>query len=385
MGKTLVLRKRKWQMPLLCLLALLFCRNLFLINAKAAGLYEIQLGTVGSFTDAPAGAVFTSSDSEVVQIVNNEIHAVGVGLAIVTAKGKNSQKKYQVGVELTGKEKKYSKSTTLRTAINTAAEKNKKSLHAIVTIPVTKNDAGQVDDTNVIDEAVRAFFPKEDDYFVAYSDSFTLRYAIVARNSEKVQIHATVTFHYNPASAVAASYRGEKVNMTKEEKILYQRCEKVIADLKLKSKKSNYEKALLIHDYIVKNCAFDLEATELEEGWWESQDSYTAYGALINGKATCKGYAQAMKLLLNAVDVPCDYLVGWKTVRHGWNRIQMDDGKWYHVDASSDDPVPDKKNRVLHTYFGLTDKQMKKTHHWDDDGKYCQSTAYSYAKKGALK
>lgn len=350
----------------------------FAPTADAMELYRLEVGTTGNFSQAPDAAVWTSSDPYVVRIVEGEIHAVGVGYATVTAKGATETKTYHIGVELPGEEKKYTRAATLRADMTKAIEKHTERMHCIVRFKVPLNGKDEQADAQQIDKKAKAFFPKSDDFFVAYSDSFTLRYATNRIDEENVELHCTITFHYNPASAVAAKYRGQNVSFTVKEQKLYERCEAILKRLGVDAMTHRYEKVLAIHDDLVKRCAFDLAATEAEEGWWESADSYCAYGALIQRKATCKGYAQAMKLLLEACGVPCDYVVGFKNVRHGWNRVQLDDGKWYHIDASGDDPVPDQKDRIRYTYFCVTDAQLKKTHTWEDNRHRCQATTYSY-------
>ena len=49
---------------------------------------------------------------------------------------------------------------------------------------------------------------------------------------------------------------------------------------------------------------------------------------------------------------------------HTWNRIKLG-GKWYHVDVTWDDPVPDQLGYAIHTYFLVSDAFLSST----DDGK----------------
>ena len=54
---------------------------------------------------------------------------------------------------------------------------------------------------------------------------------------------------------------------------------------------------------------------------------------MINGQSVCEGYAKAYKLMLNAMDIPCDMVVN---ATHGWNEVFYDN-KWYMVDVTNDD------------------------------------------------
>ncbi len=61
----------------------------------------------------------------------------------------------------------------------------------------------------------------------------------------------------------------------------------------------------------------------------------TAWGALVNGNATCVGYARGMKALCDAIGIPCRFVRAAKksvNPNHAWNLVKVD-GAWYIVDA----------------------------------------------------
>lgn len=68
-------------------------------------------------------------------------------------------------------------------------------------------------------------------------------------------------------------------------------------------------------------------------------DAYESYGALVNGKAVCEGYAKAFKLLCDRAGIPC-VLVGGKANGgdHMWNYVMIGN-TWYLVDLTFDDPI----------------------------------------------
>ncbi len=88
-----------------------------------------------------------------------------------------------------------------------------------------------------------------------------------------------------------------------------------------------------VHDYLCKNIIYpDIPSNEYVG------DCHDAYGALVNGYAVCQGYAEAFKLICDKYNIPCVYITGTANGGgHGWNAVQMDDGKWYLVDATWDD------------------------------------------------
>ncbi|MEG0737045.1 MAG: transglutaminase domain-containing protein, partial [Longicatena sp.] len=70
----------------------------------------------------------------------------------------------------------------------------------------------------------------------------------------------------------------------------------------------------------------------------EFNDSFTAYGILINGKGVCAGYAGAFKLLADDAGlknvVVTGYLQG--SLPHAWNRVSLDE-EWYTLDTTNND------------------------------------------------
>lgn len=151
-----------------------------------------------------------------------------------------------------------------------------------------------------------------------------------------------------------------------------------ILDQIIKPGMSDYEKELAIHDYIVTHCSY---------GYTEySKDSaYEAYGALVHGVAVCNGYAEAMALLLSCADVENDIMTGMAGGElHAWNRVLLD-GEWYQVDATWDDPIPDRGDFAGHMYFNVTDDVMDDSHEWEKEMyEACDSWDYNYFSRNNL-
>ena len=73
----------------------------------------------------------------------------------------------------------------------------------------------------------------------------------------------------------------------------------------------------------------------------------------------CEGYARAFKVLCDKKNIPCMLVVGWAKENssdaaedHMWNEVQMEDGNWYAVDVTWNDPY-DALNRKV---SGLEDE-----------------------------
>ncbi len=144
------------------------------------------------------------------------------------------------------------------------------------------------------------------------------------------------------------------------------------------SNKSQYEQSLILHDRLAQTV--DYEATEYDQ---------TAYGALVEGKAVCAGYARAYQLLLHKVGIPGWYVRGssksvdtGETVNHGWNLVSID-GKWYYTDVTWDD----QNDTIFHAYLNLPFEVMEEDHTVVDFKEYLptsNSTDASYFYKNNL-
>lgn len=148
---------------------------------------------------------------------------------------------------------------------------------------------------------------------------------------------------------------------------------KEIFDTQITEGMSDYEKELAFHDYLVTHCQY----TEDVEGYEAGDDIYRAYGALINHNAVCNGYAEALQLLLQCAGIPSKFVVGTAgDIDHAWNLVELD-GKWYHLDSTWNDPLPDQGNNVLHAYFNVTDEIMAVNHTWEKE-RYPKATDLNY-------
>lgn len=78
---------------------------------------------------------------------------------------------------------------------------------------------------------------------------------------------------------------------------------------------------------------------------------FTAYGALVEGRAVCRGYAMAYLHVLRRCGIDAVY-VHSKTMNHGWVMACLD-GIWVHIDVTRDDG-----DAVSHRYFARSDAAM---------------------------
>lgn len=96
---------------------------------------------------------------------------------------------------------------------------------------------------------------------------------------------------------------------------------------------------------------------------------HTAVGALLEGRATCEGYAQAMTLIYRMAGIPCGIVTGTAvdstghSERHSWNIVYV--GGYALIDATWNDQ--DSLGMNTHWYYGLSTAQMGVDHFPDAD------------------
>lgn len=114
-----------------------------------------------------------------------------------------------------------------------------------------------------------------------------------------------------------------------------------------------------VHDYIINHTTYDEKSAEKVKNHEKVIDfiSHKANGALIDGKAICGGYSDAMAIFLDKLKIKNYKLF---SDMHVWNYVFFDDD-WYHLDLTWDDPVTDTgENILLHSFFLITDEELKK-------------------------
>lgn len=126
---------------------------------------------------------------------------------------------------------------------------------------------------------------------------------------------------------------------------------------------NDYQKILYIHDYLINTIDYDSS--------YSSIGTYSVYGALIEKKCVCEGYAKAFKYLANSAGFNCEIMQGTatnssgQTENHAWNCIEID-GTWYEIDPTWDDPIiignGKPTNAMKYKYFLKGTSTFEKDH-----------------------
>jgi len=131
------------------------------------------------------------------------------------------------------------------------------------------------------------------------------------------------------------------------------------------------DKIKAFHDYVINNSIYDEErAAQIENGNDKNYqyNSHKASGPLLEGKALCSGYSDAMKIFLDDLGIK-NYKIS--NSNHIWNLVYIN-GKWLHLDLTWDDPVTSNKtNMLLHKFFLINTDQLfkldNKNHNFNND------------------
>lgn len=146
-----------------------------------------------------------------------------------------------------------------------------------------------------------------------------------------------------------------------------------------------YDQLLYVHDWLTNHNLYNSWAFEIGQGNSADSTPWEAISAFDDDLSpVCEGYAKAFKLTCNQLGIPCVIVTGGN---HAWNYVLMDDGNWYAVDVTYDDPAYTvngvEQNSVIsggegHTYFLVGSRTFFDDHTEDKEWKYPQLSKTDY-------
>ena len=110
---------------------------------------------------------------------------------------------------------------------------------------------------------------------------------------------------------------------------------------------SRYDKLVAAHDWLTLHNRYNPYFPNYSQSQI-GDTPWCAFSAIkgSNGQEApvCEGYSRAFKVLCDAMDIPCIIMSGKTSYRgsledHMWNYVQMENGKWYAIDVTWDDPA----------------------------------------------
>ena len=147
---------------------------------------------------------------------------------------------------------------------------------------------------------------------------------------------------------------------------------------------TNLEKERYIYDAL---CARTIYVTEERRtgrtgsgtAQWKGKGTFSekdcAIGALLNGRADCDGYSDAMVLCCGLAGIPCRYIHGESTISllrgagdstHMWNLVYVG-GSWLMCDVTWGDQ---DRTEPCYLYFNIGRRNASLSYHWNTRTQY---------------
>lgn len=114
--------------------------------------------------------------------------------------------------------------------------------------------------------------------------------------------------------------------------------------------KTDYEKELYVHDYIVESVVYDDD----------SEFSNCPYGVFNKKAARCQGLCKSFMWCMWTLDIDCLCVVGNASGMHSWNIVKIDN-VYSYVDLTWDNGLSTDL-LTSHYYFNINDELLKKSH-----------------------
>lgn len=187
----------------------------------------------------------------------------------------------------------------------------------------------------------------------ALSEVFTL----VALDHPEIFYAPTFTCSFYPQAEVMElkpQYLFKKKEIQEHQKAIQSRIQKVIRPAMALDE---YGREQFVHDFICRNVHYD----KLKKAY-----SHEIIGPLTQGVGVCEGIAKTVKVLCDALKLPCIVAFchnnpekGIK-YRHAWNLVKLG-GKYYHLDATFDNTLTSGGD-IRYDYFNIDDAFLFRDH-----------------------
>ena len=392
----------KYKFPIIAAFVFLLVALLpYTISAQAAAKPKAKETKVTLYTDSEKYTIelsnvaddakikYSSSKKSVATVKKGVVTPKKAGKTTVTVKVTQNNKTYKIKIKITVKEPEVAESEETKPDYDALAAEKVQSLNTSLTKnlnTILRFDESEISRTaedvkaNIINNCKTAslfhlyfedldglnLIRSEEEYltmmpslklFKIYdATQFKNIVCVTVSSSEERDLYADEFAIDSALSIKDSSY------LESEELALYNQ---VITLAKKLKGKTEYDTVKNIHDYLVLNIAYPSS--------YSGRGVHTLDYALNEGVCVCDGYTKAFYFLCKANGIDCIIVKGLSINQagvnesHAWNKVKVD-GKWYTVDATWDDPLPDKKDRVKYYYFLVTDADASKTHTWDDTG-----------------
>lgn len=208
-------------------------------------------------------------------------------------------------------------------------------------------------------------YPSDLDVYKIVPDTFSEYSGFYSNLTEHSFTNATSLNPDRRVIRLKLSYRIGSVMLGIMENAVDKEVERICKSIFV-SEMSDFVKVYVAHNYLAKTVIYynNKTADSLERSYLQS-----AYGALINKRCVCQGYAEAFKRILDYVGIKNMVISGkikGSESYHAWNAVILN-GKAYHVDVTWDSNGDGTKSNK---YFCLKDSDFTKERLWSRKKEY---------------
>ncbi len=170
--------------------------------------------------------------------------------------------------------------------------------------------------------------------------------------------------NYNNCIEITLKYNDLINNIDYNKRVFNKYLDKIVN--KALEYKTDYEREKYVYNYLINNVSYNTK----------SSLNQSSYSAIVLGKSVCAGYARAFQLIMQKLNIPTYYVLGYAKEDHAWNIVKLGN-EYYNVDLTWDDTG--KK----YSHFNVQDKDIENTHRRIGMSVYLPSCNYNtYYKYG---
>lgn len=219
----------------------------------------------------------------------------------------------------------------------------------------------------------------------------TIAFRTIADNPQFINLNRTRAYFKPGLKGLEVCFDGIIDEATSKRRI--EALDKVVEDAMFeidKDVRSDKDLIIGIYNYLQAHCEYDDAELQVSmSGKTRNRDAHSAYGALVEGKALCSGFASAFYLLLSEFGMRSMIVDGKARyngvmVDHSWNIVEYN-GELFQMDITWDANLYRNFSVPCYSYFALTDDEMSIDHEWDLNAfPVCKSDKLEYYKSNGL-
>lgn len=181
-----------------------------------------------------------------------------------------------------------------------------------------------------LDSAVEARTGTGEMRYLSIADGTAVREAYAFDHPECWWFYDCYSLRIYEGLGVCAGFQYTEAYTESEIAAMDRSISSVLSSLHLNAYDPDHERLRSIHDWICDRVTYTAGA----------KHCYDAYGAIVQGRAVCEGYAMAFTYICHIYGFPCVLVQGHvytsATEKHAWNLV-FGEGDWYFIDTTWDD------------------------------------------------